>query len=103
MFDMTKSILLKYKDCQPNERIYPHSTDTLNRNLRKLLLLNGLPQMTMHELRHTFIPRCHGKNIDEIVVQKWVGHTIGSVMTKKVYTHIISKNEENSIAILNSK
>ncbi|MDR2047070.1 MAG: hypothetical protein LBP79_04110 [Clostridiales bacterium] len=47
----------------------------------------------MHELRHTFITRCHEKQIDEILVQKWVGHTIGSTMTKGVYTHIADDKE----------
>jgi integrase len=50
-------------------------------------------RITMHELRHTFITRCHEKQIDEILVQKWVGHTIGSTMTKGVYTHIADDKE----------
>ena len=32
-----------------------------------------MPRLTLHELRHTFITRCHEKKIDEIVIQKWVG------------------------------
>lgn len=56
----------------------------------------------MHELRHTFISRCHEKQIDEIIVQRWVGHTIGSSMTKAVYTHIADGKELAYINLLNN-
>ena len=62
---------------------------------------NGLPRMTLHELRHTFITRCHEKGIDELIIQKWVGHAKGSRMTKAVYTHINDDNELKSIELLN--
>jgi integrase len=71
--------------------------------LGKLLKQNGLPKRTIHELRHTFITRCHEKGIDEIIVQKWVGHAKGSRMTKAVYTHINDEMEQKSIELLNNK
>jgi len=71
--------------------------------LLKLLKKNYLPRLTIHELRHTFITRCHEKKIDEIVIQKWVGHAIGSRMTKAVYTHIMDTAESNYIATMNNK
>jgi integrase len=103
MFALTRQILLKYKDYEnKDERIYKMKSMTLLQRLAKLLKENDLPHFTMHELRHTFISRCHDKNIDEIVVQKWVGHTIGSPMTKAVYTHIANEKELAYIDLLNN-
>ena len=104
MFEITRQVLLKYKDHEPNKRIYEHTSyETIKRNFEKMLLLNDLPRITMHELRHTFISRCHEKGIDEMIVQKWVGHAIGSRMTKAVYTHIDNDTEQKYIELLNKK
>jgi|GEM_PF-1050065 len=102
MFDLTKQLLLKYKDHDENERIYKNFNGaTLGKHLGDLLAKNDLPRMTLHELRHTFITRCHEKKIDELVIQKWVGHAKGSRMTKAVYTHIMDTAENNFIATMN--
>jgi len=104
MFSLTKQVLTKYADANPNERIYKDFTEyRLLKGLTGILKKLNLPRMTVHELRHTFISRCHEKKIDEIVVQKWVGHAIGSVMTKAVYTHVGSETEQRFIEILNQK
>ena len=102
MFDLTKQILLKYKDHDQTKRIYEKvNAKTLSMKLIKLLKQNDLPRLTLHELRHTFITRCHEKKIDEIVIQKWVGHAIGSKMTKAVYTHIMDTAETKYIESMN--
>jgi len=104
MFELTKKILLKYADNNPKERIYAMSDTTLDKRLNKLFKQNpDLPRLTAHELRHTFISRCHEKRIDEIIVQKWVGHAIGSRMTKAVYTHVSDDAERRYIELLNRK
>jgi len=103
MFELTRQILLKYKDLDTNTRIYENFNGaTLGIWLAKLLKDNDLPRMTIHELRHTFITRCHEKGIDELIIQKWVGHAKGSRMTKAVYTHINDETELKSIELLNA-
>jgi len=102
MFGMTRQLLSKYKDRDPDKRIYGDFCGaTFGKRLETLLKGNGLPRMTLHELRHTFITRCHEKNIDELIIQKWVGHAKGSRMTKAVYTHINTETELKSIGLLN--
>ena len=104
MFDITRQLLLKYKDHEPTQRIYQDFNGaTLGTWLTKLLKKNELPRLTLHELRHTFITRCHEKGIDELIIQKWVGHAKGSRMTKAVYTHINDETELKSIELLNKK
>jgi len=103
MFELTRKILLKYANANPTERIYEVSTAQLYRRLAELQAKANLPKFTVHELRHTFITRCHEKKIDEMIVQKWVGHQIGSRMTKAVYTHISNDAEREFIELLNAK
>ena len=101
MFALTKQVLLKYRDADPDKFIYKFCQKTFYSRFRNLLERNGLPIMTIHQLRHTFISRCHEKRIDEIVVQRWVGHAIGSRMTRAVYTHISNDAEQKYIELLN--
>lgn len=42
---------------------------------------------TPHDCRHTFATRCHECNLNELVIQKLLGHT-PDTLTQKVYTHI---------------
>jgi len=102
MFALTRKILLRYRDADPKERIFRLTDTMVQRRLARLYKLDAdLPRLTTHELRHTFISRCHEKGIDEIVVQRWVGHAIGSRMTKAVYTHVADDAERRYIDILN--
>ena len=104
MFELTKQILLRYKDYPQNERIFALSDNGLLKRVAKLHKTTpDLPRLTIHELRHTFISCCHEKGIDEIIVQKWVGHAVGSRMTKAVYTHIGNDTEQHYIDLLNNK
>jgi integrase len=104
MFELTRKILLKYKDHDPNKRIYGnHYSTKLYKAFYELQEKADLPKLCIHELRHTFITRCHEKKIDEMIVQRWVGHQIGSRMTKAVYTHISNDQEKEYIKLLNNK
>jgi len=104
MFELTRKILEKYKDLDPNKRIFEKVySPKLYKLFAELQEKADLPEITIHELRHTFITRCHEKKIEEMIVQKWVGHMIGSRMTKAVYTHIAVDKEQEYIEQMNGK
>ena len=42
---------------------------------------------TLHDTRHTFITRCHECGMNDLVIQKLVGHAPKTI-TQSVYTHI---------------
>ena len=56
---------------------------------------------TIKTLRFTFITKCQEANIPEHIIQKWVGHEIGSQVTKKVYTKVRQQAEVENIKIYN--
>lgn len=68
-------------------------------NIIKTLGLNN--KYTIHSLRHTFITNCQDNSVPEHIIQNWVGHSIGSNVTKSVYTHIQKDTNIKNIDILN--
>jgi len=49
-----------------------------------------------HVLRHSFISVCAAKNVDQRVLQSWVGHL--SAATHKRYTHLVPSVEQSIMA-----
>lgn len=49
---------------------------------------NITDQIHTHVLRHTFITRCQEKGIPLVVLQSFVGHAEGSLLTNNTYTHV---------------
>ncbi|MCL2570007.1 MAG: site-specific integrase [Firmicutes bacterium] len=100
MFKLTRELLLRHKDKDPHERIYQkYRSAMLSKRLEKLCKDNGLPRITIHELRHTFITRCHERGVEELTTQSWCGHAKGSRMTKAVYTHLTDDAEQKYIEL----
>jgi len=100
LFDKTLNVLEKYKNI--NGRIFNYTykqVTTLFENIIKNNF-NG-KKYTPHSLRHTFITRCQEANIPLHIVQKWVGHNIGSKVTNAVYTHAREHAELENIEKIN--
>lgn len=85
LFKPTQTIL---KTIQTNNRIFNFSYTTATKRLKELLQHLNLKEISLHDLRHTFITNCKNAGIPEHIVQNWVGHQIGSKVTSTVYTHI---------------
>ena len=104
LFSITKKVLLKYQGRPQDEMILKASTNTIRGRLHEIYdLAPTLPRLTTHELRHTFITRCHERKIDELCLQRWVGHNLGSAMTKGIYTHISNDIENGFIDLINGE
>lgn len=96
LFNKTIEIIKKYTNNE--NRIFNISYTTTQRNLKDILQKCNLPQnISIHDLRHTFITNCKNKNIPEHVIQALVGHEIGSSVTKQVYTHY---NETDNLSYI---
>lgn len=97
IFDNTLKILDKYKNYK-EKRLFNFSYNVPQKHLKEILENCNLPkEISLHDLRHTFISTCKNKGIPEHIVQYWVGHKIGSKVTSQIYTHI---NEEDSLLYL---
>lgn len=99
LFDKTAKILAKYKNT--SGRLFKMAYNTCGKNFQTLIKSNFNKHYTMHSLRHTFITKCKEKNIPEHIIQSWVGHEIGSSVTREVYTHLRDNAELENIKKMN--
>lgn len=86
MFSNTYKVLIKYKNVKG--QIFKIGTNKIYQELEEICKKLKIDNVTPTSLRHTFITRVsENKSIPEHILQRWVGHTIGSKITKNVYTH----------------
>lgn len=100
IFDKTKSLLNKYADYGAN-RIFNFSYSVAQKGIKEILAKTNLPDISIHDLRHTFITNCKNANIPEHIIQFWVGHEIGSKVTSQVYTHPTTSANIENMALFN--
>lgn len=101
LFEPTKQLLQNYSS--DNIRLFEFGHRTLQKMFRKAIEETKLnSKYTIHSLRHTFITNCSDTGIPEHIIQSWVGHTIGSNVTKSVYTHIQEDSNLLNINKLNN-
>ncbi len=99
LFNVTKEILTKYQNT--SGRIFNISYNQIDEHTRAIKKETGISFSTKF-MRYTFITRCGEQNIPEFVIQSWVGHKIGSKVTKQVYTKFNAEDNVKYINILNS-
>lgn len=95
--------IIKNIDTTSSDRFAKHSVNVTNDKLKELLADITPKQMTLYNLRHTFITRMQDNNVPEHIIQAWVGHGKDSKITKKVYTHVTNETEIKYIDILNKR
>lgn len=100
IFNKTLEILNKYKD--KKGRIFTPSYKLADKLFKKALIGLSNQEHTIKTLRFTFITRCEEKNIPEHIIQAWVGHEIGSKVTKQTYTKVRESAMNDSINIINN-
>lgn len=103
LFDNTINLIKnKLSLLKDNERVFNYSNQWCQKLFKKLQEDNKLnPKYTIHSLRHTFITSCQEKNIPLHIIQKWVGHRLGSKVTNEVYTHSRTEIEKQFANIIN--
>ena len=100
IFDKTIPILKKYENTQG--RLFNITYYGCEKKFKKILTANfPKTKYSMHSLRHTFITRCQEANIPLHIIQRWVGHNIGSDVTNRVYTHTRENAELENIELYN--
>jgi len=101
MFDKTYKIMLKYKNLQSDSRLFNISIKTFEKVMKEVRKVSGLPKLRIKDLRCTFITNCRNKNIPLHIVQTWVGHQIGSVVTSAIYTSYMENADAEFIKEIN--
>lgn len=104
LFERTKEILQPLiKNKASEDYIFQIGINRINKALKEIVKQAEIRKITTHYLRHTFITRCQEKNIPLYIVQNWVGHEKGSVVTIKIYSHINEETNQKYAKIINKK
>jgi len=97
IFTKTRELLKNYATFG-EKRIFNFSYYIPQKKLKEIVKITGIRNISLHDLRHTFITNCKNKEIPEHIIQSWVGHIIGSSVTSKIYTHVNKDDTELYIA-----
>ena len=101
LFAETKRILLKFKNVASTERIFNIQIKEYQKLITEIKTKSKIAELKTKDMRSTFITRCQELNIPEYIIQSWVGHKIGSKVTKEVYTKYNAEDNFKYINILN--
>lgn len=88
------------EDC-PDGVLVKSKPETLNKNLAKLCIRNGLPVISLHELRHSFASLCYHVGISEQMCMDFGGWSDIATM-RKIYTHIADEDRKKAVSDLTS-
>ena len=103
IFENSFEILKEIKK-ENSQRVFDFSLKQTDTGFKKILKKCGLPNtIRIHDLRHTFITNLKNINIPEHIIQKIVGHRIGSEITSQVYTHFNEEDLQENIEKINNK
>lgn len=103
IFEKTKPTLVKLiKNKKEEDFIFDYGVNKIDTNLHEIMQVFNFKKFTTHNLRHTFITRCQEANIPLYIIQAWVGHEKGSVVTTKIYTHLTAEANAKYTKILNN-
>ena len=94
-----KSSLTEWIFLNPLKPECPMNPQSAYRRLKKLLGDANLPDMTFHELRHTFATQAASNGIDPRTLASILGHTKAS-FTLDTYTHITTDMQKNAAGIV---
>ena len=86
----------KYVFC--NEIGVPYYLDTYMLTLKKHMIKKGLPELSIHELRHTFATLAVGVQTDTKTLQQLLGHSTPHMALH--YTHGSTKAREEAVGRL---
>lgn len=94
-----KSSLTEWIFPNPLKPEMPMNPESAYRRLKKLLGDANLPDITFHELRHTFATQAASNGIDPRTLASILGHTKAS-FTLDTYTHITTDMQKNAAVIV---
>lgn len=73
--------------------------DTIGRRFQRLCEENGLPQIGLHGLRHSFVSLCYYLGISLMVTMRYGGYSNPTVV-QSIYTHLANRELKESEAKL---
>ena len=80
---------------RPEGRLNRHNSHTLNEHLKECCKAAGLPEVTLHELRHTYVSLMYHLGISEEQAMQFGGYSDRATM-REIYTHLSKADREKA-------
>lgn len=87
--------LTELASAAPEGRLVNVSALTLNKYLKRICEINGLPIITLHELRHSYVSLMYFLHIPEQQAMEFGGYSDIQTM-RKIYTHLSDEGRKNA-------
>lgn len=80
--------------------VFPIPRVTLYDHFKRAIKASGVPEIRIHDLRHSFATNaiCSGASI--VAVSKYLGHSTITI-TLNTYTHLLEKTDDEMVQIMN--
>ena len=84
-----------------DEAVFPVSPSALHTAFKKYTQKSGVPEIRIHDLRHSFATNAigHGNNI--VAVSRYMGHSTTN-QTMRTYAHLLEKSDDELISSIGS-
>lgn len=87
--------LTELADAAPDGALVHAVPCTLNKHLKRICKNNGLPIITLHELRHSFVSLMYHLQIPEQQAMQFGGYSDLTTM-RKIYTHLATEDRDRA-------
>lgn len=87
-------------DLGPDDRILYMTSSALNKELTRCTQLTGLPDIRVHDLRHSHVSLCIELGYSALLVAKRIGDTVAVVL--KTYAHLYPNKQKELVTQLES-
>lgn len=84
---------ISVSNCRKNERLIPHSCDFLKYHLQNGCKRSGVPQIRIHDIRHSHVSLLINQGFTAIAIAERMGHKHIST-TMNVYAHLFPNRQE---------
>lgn len=86
-------------DIGPDDRLFNLSKGQVTRMLKRAAKDLGLPEIRVHDIRHSALTAMLGAHVPPHVVSRIAGHSNMQILNR--YTHVLPEDERNVAAVMN--
>lgn len=95
MIPRLKELVKEMKKSGTIDSAIPDHPEAARKRLNRICKNNGLPEIGLHGLRHTFASLCYHLGLSEMETMRLGGWSDPMVM-RKIYTHLAEKDKQNA-------
>ena len=94
-YDIFSKLVRGAGKAKPDDLVFPDIIYmTVYCAIKKACELEGVPAVSVHQLRHVFATSCIESGVDIPTIARWLGHSDGGVLLLKTYGHLRNNHSQ---------